>query len=126
MGGRYRDEDTSSLLDPIQSKLDSFDLEAKKGVMTYEMHITIPLGWKRKAKPLAEVFGWSYSEIMGDPELGFEKPYAYVNGHAAELKDARAKLNLLVSLCLTLGIGVIRSKIEMIIDDRRYQDLAEV
>lgn len=93
--------------------------------MDYEAHITISRHFRKKAKVLAHVIGFSYSEILGDPDLGNDKTLAYLNGKFATLAEARANIYLGVSLCQSIQIPVYRSKIELIVDDVRYQDATE-
>jgi hypothetical protein len=92
--------------------------------MDYECHVTIPRGYRKYGKLLAEVLGFSYSEILGDPDLGEDKALAYLNGKFRDLSKARVNIALMVNLCQSINVPVLRSKIELILEDIRYEDVS--
>lgn len=82
--------------------------------MKFEIHLTFDAP--------AELPGWSYSKIDGDPVLG-GGPRHYLTSYATSLERALAKIG---DARLLLGIRfladhLLREKIEQIVHDVRYQ-----
>lgn len=91
----------------------------------YESHITILETLPRKRiQQVVEKIGWKFSAIDGDPVLG-KRVYCYGTKHRKlEAGDQVVKTELLFTadLCRSLGLNVVRSKVELVVFDDRAGD----
>ena len=86
----------------------------------FECHITLrdnATAAKEAVRKLGG--GWKFSCIDGDPLFG-EEVLCYATNHFAWQTDAYQGIDQAVYELKTLGMTVIRSKIEHVIEDIRY------
>lgn len=90
--------------------------------MNFEIHITVSGAQAREARLVAEIVGWKFSAIDGDPLLG-PGVNCYLTHHA---KDFMKALEQLRSVCLDLNnhhVQVLRQKIELVVFDTKRKGL---
>jgi len=84
----------------------------------FEAHITMPRDKAEDVEKWAEISGWKFSQIDGDPLMG-KQAYCYLTNYDT---DGKRLLMRTVTLGLNLqehGIPVLRQKIEQIIYDTK-------
>lgn len=89
----------------------------------YELHITMeaPVEWKEQIKVIVEEYGWKFSAIDGDPELGEGvKMYATTHLHIkTPVLDAVDTLNAMAKILAARVLEVVRKKVELVVYDAR-------
>lgn len=93
-----------------------------KTIKDFEIHITCPLPSKKDRAGLlriAAIYGWHTSSIKGDPLLGTGSKF-YFTAHETTFDKAALKLQLLYEDLKLSNVKVLRTKIEGIMWDKRY------
>jgi len=86
--------------------------------MIYECHITCSEGDAMLCEAVARELHWKTSEIARDPMLG-QATYCYMTSHDVDLLRMYARMTTAVQRLGSVGVGVIRTKIELIVHDSR-------
>lgn len=97
-------------------------MKQPKTIKDFEIHITCPLPSKKDRAgllKLASIYGWHTSSIKGDPLLGTGSKF-YFTAHKKSYDAAVLHLKLMHEELKYQSIKVLRTKIEGIMWDKRY------
>lgn len=87
----------------------------------FEVHITMKDNATACEDAVKRVgFGWTFSCIDGDPLLG-DEVFCYATNHFTRLVDAKTELQHAYRDLLSLGMNIVRTKIEEVVWDQRYK-----
>lgn len=84
----------------------------------FEWHITLDKEHRLTAQAVAKKFGWTFSEITGCPILG-QGTYCYITGYQTFSGSAKFDLDVVCDELKSLGVPVLRAKIEDIVYDTK-------
>lgn len=84
----------------------------------FEWHITCPQGDRKRVMEVVDTTGWTFSEITGCPILG-QGTYCYITGFDTDDQIALHDMIECVDILETVGVEVLRSKIENIVYDSK-------
>lgn len=87
----------------------------------YETHITFPIDKANEVRLLGKKFNdaWKFSQIMGCPLLGMDKPFCYLTSYDTDIKLLMEDIGRIVDEAKNQNIEVYRSKVERIIYDTK-------
>lgn len=97
-------------------------MKQPKTIKDFEIHVTCPLPSKKDRAVLikvAKICGWHTSSIKGDPLLGTGSKF-YLTAHRKTYSDAALVMKLMMQELKLQNIKILRSKIEGIMWDKRY------
>jgi hypothetical protein len=87
--------------------------------MKYECHITVLSKDGPAAEQVARALHWKTSEIARDPVLG-KDTYFYLTSHGNEFEKIQSRAAEATNALRSIGVHVLRMKIEEIVIDVRY------
>lgn len=92
--------------------------------MYYECHITIKSKRPDLTAQLVECYGWTFSQIDGDPVLGKGvKCYATKHYNAKYTVDeVKEELTMAHAALIDPIHKIVRRKVELVLIDERYKD----
>lgn len=86
----------------------------------YECHVTMRANRSAAEEAVRKLgHGWTFSCIEGDPLFG-DVVLCYATNHFTEDEDAVLRVSWAAYELQSLGINVIRAKVEQVIFDHRY------
>lgn len=86
----------------------------------FEAHITFEQMHEESVRSLGARHGWKFSRIDGDPVLG-QKVYCYLSAHDSDVERLQDTMDLLANSAAATGTPPVRTKIELIVFDKRWK-----